>query len=361
MLSGNHEYWSESGAEDGGSVNGVTPAIAFYGYNYPNAHSANTGDYRANAVILYVVTDELGESYIVAVIDRPNDGSGGKMKMNLEVTSIPTAIALSSAQQPNVEFMDDHSGSRSSADTETASCSSSDKKCTAALSWQWAADETDGMVYGPLKACDDWKVRVDIPNADRENVEKVYIGSYDSTTHRTGFPIQFSALKADLSFGGFLLEQMGCTDYCQTQYSTCGECVKDDHCQFAPNNGGCVSATAFVPDSSCPKPKNSAAKITVDGRLQANGMQSLKIRSPDRLRYECPCEYHHYVVIYDMAHKEVSYNAKIPITAGHRFAYGDVAGLSVGTNYMAWVYTCSQDECSEPLIDEIWTLSTAAA
>jgi len=100
------------------------------------------------------------------------------------------------------------------------------------------------------------------------------IGTYSYEKESIGYyslPIEY----AMLTYGGILIEGGTLTDYCQQMYSPnaigdftqilsstagpfsnhdiCSACVEDASCQYAPNNGGCISIHAYVPDFGCPR------------------------------------------------------------------------------------------------------------
>jgi len=206
------------------------------------------------------------------------------------------------------------------------------------LRWAWGGHAADGMVFGPMPALN-WSIAFTFDMAQTYGLQSLQVASYDPTTAQVSFT-SIPVKKMDAEYGGGVIASKGCTDYCQ-MYDNCDECQKDSRCQFAPLNGGCVSALTSISNYDCPAPPVPAQRVDAEG----GSTVTLKIRRPERMYLQCPCKFHYYIVVYDPDMNEITYSPYEPVREDHRFTYATIPGLQHRTQYQFWIWTCSQDEC----------------
>merc|ERR1719258_225138 len=73
------DYWSQTGDQTCDQSDEVLGVEALYAYNFPHETSYNGGLVPRDAAISYLVQDDAGDTYMVLVIDRAHDGTGGEM------------------------------------------------------------------------------------------------------------------------------------------------------------------------------------------------------------------------------------------------------------------------------------------
>jgi len=181
-------------------------------------------------------------------------------------------------------------------------------------------------------------------------LENFQVASYNSANARVSFT-SMRVKKLDASYGGGLVQSMGCSSYCQI-YDNCNECQKDSRCQFAPLNGGCISSLAYVYSFDCAAPSVPSPKVVAEG----GSTMRLKIQKPAKYYNVCPCQFHFYVVVFDMAFNEIAYLPNVPMRLDHRFTNALISGVQQNTRYQVWVWACSQDQCATTaLVEEVTT------
>jgi hypothetical protein len=318
-------------------------ATQFYAYGPPPGSpgappsSSNSGISSMDSMVIYLISDRADHVYLVTVIDSAEDSTGGKLAMKMHVTG----DTLNSA---NILLKDDP--------TDTLNyVTATDGAGDAELAWNWNPGETDGMVFGPLPIAN-WTARFDVDVTKTEGLDLVRLASY-SATGEVSF-IGTSISKFGAAYGMGMLESMECNEYCM-QYTSCTECVKDERCNFARQQGGCVSKKAYIFDNGCPAPAKPANRLFLTASTATS--MAIKIRMPDKINFNCPCVYHYQVVIYTMDMDFVTVLDHVPMRTDKRFSFAHVtSGLTANTVYQAWVYACSQDECGDtPLIEEVYT------
>ncbi|MBT9559011.1 MAG: thrombospondin type 3 repeat-containing protein [Myxococcales bacterium] len=115
---------------------GTKGVTSFYQYGTPNGSSANTGFEKSSTAIFIVYRDPTnGKFYLVVVLDRANDGSGGKLTLKIE-GAVGAGIVL--ADDPG----------------EFPSTAINPATGNGSITWTWSACCTDGVIIGPLpNAC----------------------------------------------------------------------------------------------------------------------------------------------------------------------------------------------------------------
>eukprot|EP00854_Cymbomonas_tetramitiformis_P001453 gene1453-2075_t len=131
--------------------------IAFYGYDHPEASSANTGYELSDTVLVYFIVDTNNEVNMVQVLDQANDGSGGALIQEF-------SISEEHAEAVNFKLMDDDGDTTCIRDDPTCAtycmynnfdCYSLDTGTGRGSMYQrWDTCCTDGTVMGPLPSTD---------------------------------------------------------------------------------------------------------------------------------------------------------------------------------------------------------------
>jgi len=256
------DYWSRSGATNcyDPSVTLVNASEVFYAYNYPNAYSSNTGDERSSSVNIFLIMDTAGDVYMIMTIDAANDGSGGYLQLDMDATGGigMTFDPVKFMGPPHDHLLNgDSTDSRDGYTAQTATMehpyqSSWALYQNASLSFGWDACCNDGMIFGPFPRTQ-WSLNMKVVTQETRGIEDIRVGTYDSDKNDVGY-LSIPIKRATATYGGIQLDGMDCTDYCQ-RYQDCSECGRQESCQFAPQNGGCVSAAAYVYDFGCPRPQ----------------------------------------------------------------------------------------------------------
>lgn len=339
-------YWSATGdtaADSSPPCELVSAGVAFYAYSYPALYSSNAGLASRSMLQVYLVQDtDEDKTYMLIIVDKPDDHSGGSLTMSLQSN---TAVTM--------DFVDDPVNGTELADTyayETVS-SVGGRNESWMFNFNWGREDSDGVVIGPLDPRTDFKIDFQVHEESTSGLGAFTVGSYSAEKNAVDYPLGTVPLKhAQEEWGGVSIESMECTDYCQAMYEgNCEECVADERCQFARLNGGCVSAGAYVQTNGCPAPPDPPQRMYSNVETPyAYGRTNLKfkIRRPDKLNFICPCVYHYYVVVYkaDDPLAEVAV-VQTDVREAHRFAYAEVTGLEPGTEYVVHAWICSQDEC----------------
>ena len=366
------DYWSRTGATscvDPTSLL-VNGSEVFYGYNYPNAFSSNTGDENSGSVVMFLIVDSLGDVYMIMTIDAAHDGSGGFLQLDIDSTG-----GVGHGFDP-VKFMGpphDHltnggvaEPSRDTRDGYTPGVIDSwNQYSNGSISFGWDACCSDGMIFGPFPKTE-WSLNMKVVTKETRGLEDVHVGTYDAEKNDIGY-LTIPIKKATTAWGGVQLDATDCTTYCQ-RYTDCSVCGRDPACQFAPNNGGCVAAAAYVYDFGCPRPayplitrfisRNDDAYIR-EAAIDGYDSSVLLRVTLDRVDFTCPCDevYRISVAIYSAAMSPVIVLEDIRPRIGHRHTFVDLPGLQNNTVYNIHSFLCfkqgtlGRDACSPVKVD----------
>ena len=183
-------------------------------------------------------------TYLFYLVDSA-DGSPGKLRVDFGSGGIDWTTT--GAYFP---------GNTTDGDTANAALfglSSDEEPGSGRVEWQWAAWCNQGVVIGPLPASD-WTLTMTTEASQTDGVDSLRVGTFDSAKRSLSY-LTLPIKDASSGWGGVQIDGLECTAYCQ-RHTECSECVKDASCQFAPDNGGCVSTDAYVYDFGCPRPQN---------------------------------------------------------------------------------------------------------
>ena len=130
-----HCYWVTLGDQTFGinPIVGTEPVVDWYSYSNPNNASANTGLELANTIQLMLYEDPDGALFMAVIVDKENDGSGGKATMDLAGYFGASTV------------VDDDPGEADGLNPATG---------VGKAVWNWAPCCTDGAVFGPLGSVD---------------------------------------------------------------------------------------------------------------------------------------------------------------------------------------------------------------
>merc|ERR1711871_987245 len=83
-----HDLWSRSGTADTTAEppEEVKGSVAFFAYGHPNKYSSNTGYESDNSMVTFLVQGDDCNTYILVLVDRPGDGSGGYLQLEMTTT-----------------------------------------------------------------------------------------------------------------------------------------------------------------------------------------------------------------------------------------------------------------------------------
>ncbi|GMV41964.1 MAG: hypothetical protein AMXMBFR64_36800 [Myxococcales bacterium] len=120
---------------NGTAINALTSgktSVAYYAYNTPAGSSANTGLEVTNRTVVFFHKEPSGSTSLFIIHDKPNDGSGGDVK-----------LTISGAVGAGVQVYDDPNATNDPWTLNTTTGSGS-------LAWTWSPCCTDGAVVGPF-------------------------------------------------------------------------------------------------------------------------------------------------------------------------------------------------------------------
>merc|ERR1711988_331461 len=247
--------------------------------------------------VTFLVQGDDCQTYLLVLIDRAGDSTGGRMQLRLTTTGAP--------QQP-VAFLNDSQARYDTYDTYSAGM----------VSWAWDECCNDGMVVGPLPYSRDWSVHLEVVARETEGLDTFKIGTYDAERNDVGF-VTASIRKASTAWGGLQYDAMECTNWCQ-RYTDCAACFRDESCQFSGEHGGCIAADAYIYDFGCPRPAlplitrvthRGSQAFERESRLDGfDSMMVMRFALPPSLDMTCPCaqRYRICVTIYDATMKPVA-------------------------------------------------------
>eukprot|EP00854_Cymbomonas_tetramitiformis_P013020 gene13020-15382_t len=199
----------------------VPGAEAFYAYDYPVEHSANTGNERADTMLLYFTVDDAKNVSFVLVNDVPDsDGGDVHAHIHVEPASAGRDLQLIVADDPtNMQWGRPDNWDQCDPASTSRDCYAYDSaQGRGSMKWSWAACCTDGMVIGPLpyeEFCFDLQV------LRHDGITRLELGSYaeaDNTIETIEVPIEA------LAYGAIRVCAFTCEDFC-AEYNTCGECT----------------------------------------------------------------------------------------------------------------------------------------
>jgi len=374
------DYWSRTGATNCNdpTVMLVNGSEAFYAYNYPNAYSSNTGDENSGSVVAFLIVDSSGDVYMIMTIDAAHDGSGGFLQLDMDATGMvghfwdPVKFMGPPRDQFTNGGYDRRDGYDASANYGTTSWSMYNN---GSVSFAWDACCSDGMIFGPFPK-KEWSLNMKVVTKETRGLDDFRIGTYDADKNDIGY-LTIPIKKATTAWGGVQLDGMDCTTYCQ-RYNDCSECGKDPACQFAPNNGGCVAAAAYVYDFGCPRPAFPLITMFLTRGDEAyireaaiDGYDSSAVLrvSLDRVDLTCPCDsiYRISVAIYSEAMAPLTVLEDVMPRIGHRHTFVDLPGLQNNTVYHVHSFLClkqgtlGRDNCSPAKMDTYRLLLPANA
>lgn len=344
------DYWSRTGATNcaSASVHLINGSEVFYAYNYPNAYSSNTGDENSGSIVIFLLVDSAGDVYLIMTIDAAHDGSGGWLQLDIE-----TVGAIGHYFDP-VKFMgpphdDLLNGGTDERDGYTPHVLGDWALYNnASISFGWDACCSDGMIFGPFPKTE-WSLNMKVVTKETRGIDDFRIGTYDASKVDIGY-LTLPIKKATAAWGGVQLDAMECTTYCQ-RYTDCSECSKDTACQYAPNNGGCIAAAAYVYDFGCPRPARPLWTKFVS--------YSVLRLTLDRVDLTCPCDqiYRISVAIYSETMSPITVLEDIHPRIGQAHTFVDLPGLQNNTVYNIHSFLClkqgtlGRDACSPVKID----------
>lgn len=387
------DLWSRIGVTSAvdPSVEVVNGSVAFFAYSYPSSYSSNTGYESDNALVTFLVQDDNCQTYLLVLVDRAGDGSGGYLKLNMTTTGVPVSeFGVLSGGTSGV-----HGGGFTGApvtflNDPQARIDTYDAYDGGIVSWEWDECCNDGMVVGPLPYGRDWSVNMKVMTHETRGLDSFKIGTYDAERNDVGF-VAANIRKATPKWGGLQYDSMECTSWCQ-RYTDCASCFRDEQCMFSSQHGGCIAKDAYIYDFGCVRPAGAlTTKIMTRGgeaferesRLDGfDSMLMMRFGLPDSLEMTCPCaqRYRICVTIYNENMEPVSgLGAKSPSTMSmsgfgsskldnqaicvpprldYQYTFVDFGPpLTDNTVYHAYSYLCveqgtlNRDDCSPVAID----------
>lgn len=227
-IPGGTQLWSNRGAanDESSSCEETTGSGLFYAYNSPNGASSNTGFEQDKAVIVYFVVDADGDLSVVLTFDRPRNGNGGRVEMNIDAPELR-------GKELTFDLRDDNHEPR---------CGGGHCQWNSAtgkvegMRWDWYSCCTDGMVLGNLPSSEGFQIpfNFDVLNG----IDTFRMGSWNSETN----DIEFEDLSAeDVLSSGISVVVDTCGAYC-SEKANCGECSLDPECGWCEESQECMMA-----------------------------------------------------------------------------------------------------------------------
>jgi len=227
-IPGGTQLWSNRGAanDESSSCEETTGSGLFYAYNSPNGASSNTGFEQDKAVIVYFVVDADGDLSVVLTFDRPRNGNGGRVEMNIDAPELR-------GKELTFDLRDDNHEPR---------CGGGHCQWNSAtgkvegMRWDWFSCCTDGMVLGNLPSSEGFQIpfNFDVLNG----IDTFRMGSWNSETN----DIEFEDLSAeDVLSSGISVVVDTCGAYC-SEKANCGECSLDPECGWCEESQECMMA-----------------------------------------------------------------------------------------------------------------------
>jgi len=367
------DFWSRTGATDCADPTAlpVNGSEAFYAYNYPNAFSSNTGEEQSNAVTTFLILDSVGDAYLIMTIDAAHDGSGGWLQLDMDATGTVghSFDPVKFMGSPRDTLTNGGSDSRDGYTREWAvgPNPSWGTYSNGSISFGWDACCNDGMIFGPFPTTA-WSLNMKVVTRETRGLDDFRIGTFDADKNDVGY-LTLPIKKATTGWGGVQIDGMDCTSYCQ-RYTDCGVCGRDVACKFAPNNGGCISAAAYVYDLGCPRPafppltrlmqrwEDAFAREQIEDGFDSSAVLRVAM---DRIDMTCPCDssYRISVTVYSAAMSPIIVLEDIRPRLGHRNTFVDIPGLANSTTYHVHSSICIaqgtllRDNCSPVKIDTL--------
>ena len=381
------DLWSKTGEQSPNAPNTevVNGSVAFFAYGSPNAYSSNTGCEADNSMVTFLVQGDDCQTYILVLVDRPGDGTGGYLQLNMTTTGVsPSSFGVApGAPMPSggingapIAFLNDPQARFDTYDGYT----------DGVVSWEWDECCNDGMVVGPLPYGRDWSVNMKVLTRETRGLDTFKIGTYDAERNDIGF-VTANIRKATTKWGGLQYDSMECTEWCQ-RYTDCASCFRDSQCQFSSQHGGCIAADAYIYDFGCARPAAAlSTKVMQRGgdayerESRLNGFDSqmlMRFGLPAGLDMTCPCaqKYRICVTIYNAAMEPVaglgskSSSSRldnqaicVPPRLDYQYTFVDFGPqLQDNTLYHAYSYLCveqgtlARDDCS-PVAMDTFTLT----
>lgn len=370
------DLWACAGASSGGkSVDG---AVAFFAYNFPNPASSNTKFETSESVVTFLTQDDTCQTYLLVLVDKPNDGTGGYLQMDLTTSGLnaegPGPIAILNDPYGTGGLCDNDNQAQSTP-KDKYSYSSTYKNGT--VYWTWGECCNDGMVIGPLPYEKDWSVNMKVVPKESRGLETFRIGTYDADRNDLGF-VEAKLQKATSGWGGLQYDGLECTSWCQ-RYTDCASCFKDEQCQFSAAHGGCVAADAYIYDYGCARPAAAPATKVMHRSGEAYERESvldgfdagltIRYERPAGLDMSCPCgnRYRYFTTVYEVVPEDTTGLDRgmkpILTTEGvqPRFDYeytfvdhgsATTTTMIIGKEYHLYTYLCvkqgtlARDDCS---------------
>ena len=352
------DMWSRSGATSplAGDAEVVNGSVAFMAYGTPNRHSSNSGYEADNSMVTFLVQGDDCQTYLLVLVDRAGDGSGGYLQMSM-THSLCGAAPITGAP---VAFLNDPQSRINTYDSYTDS--------TGIVSWEWDACCNDGMVLGPAPYSCDWSIHMQVLTHETRGLDTFKIGTYDSERNEVGF-VTANIRKATTKWGGLQYDAMECTNWCQ-RYTDCASCFRDEQCQFSHQHGGCIAADAYIYDFGCARPANALTSKVMHREGAAYARESgldgfdaamvMRFGLPAGLDMTCPCaqRYRIFCTIYNADTMEpVHQVAATAPRLDYQYTFIDIPALQDNQRYHAYSYLCvaqgtlGRDDCSPVQID----------
>lgn len=346
----------------------VYGATAFFAYGNPDEYSSNTGYETENCMVTFLVQGDDCKTYLLVLVDKPGDGTGGFLQLSLTTTGVdsstfgvlgtnsygtggPTGAPIAFLNDPQTRY-----------DTY-------DSYHSGVVDFEWDGCCNDGMVIGPLPYEKDWSVHMHVITKETRGLDCFKIGTYDAERNDLGF-VSANIRKATTKWGGLRYDSMECTAWCQ-RYSSCESCFRDEQCMFSAEHGGCIAADAYIYDFGCSRP---AAPMTT--KLMKRGAEAyereagldgfdsqivIRYSLPEGLDMTCPCSYRYRIctTIYTEAMEPVLTPECVSPRVDYQYTFVDFnGGGENGATYFAYSYLCveqgtlGRDDCSPVTIDQ---------
>merc|ERR1719421_1926476 len=157
-----------------------------------NPYSSNTGYESDNSMVTFLVQGDDCLTYILVLVDRPGDGSGGYLQLNLTTTGTGSGGPIAFLNDPQLL---------------ESTFQAYDTYSDGVVSWEWDDCCNDGMVVGPLPYGRDWSVNMKVLTKETRGLDTFKIGTYDAERNDIGF-VSANIRKATTKWGGLQYDSM---------------------------------------------------------------------------------------------------------------------------------------------------------
>jgi len=303
-------------------------------------------------------------------VDKPYDGSGGDLVLNMYTTGITNTSGRKvwgHTDTPVVFFDDPQEAMHYQNLSKTYEYSWEHNNGT--FSFHWNDYAGDGFVFGPMPPSG-WTINMQVERKYTEGLDYWTSASYDSSKNDVDYQVSVPIKKTQAKWGGVEYRGASCTDVCQEMHGyDCTACMADSNCKFSANHGGCIGSAAYVyqfehrdafgVDSACmgaskePDLKVMKRNETLYPGTAADNTIIVRIGA-EGLDMRCPCSelYAIFVVVYTWDMRQVAIAENIPVREGKRYTFVEIPGMSNATYYHYYAYVCMsqgtvmRDDCS---------------